>query len=104
MEGKEAYAQFGRELMNYLQDNGTIQKKVSPRAYQYYAGNQMIEDGFRVLTDIVTKASPQHGGEFRDLNDLVKSLTINNGEMIVDYYLRVLQVQNEIKLQNRKIQ
>ena len=39
-----------------------------------------MEDGFKLLTTIVIKASPQLGGESRDLSDLVKSLKTNNGE------------------------
>ena len=101
-EGDEAYKQFSRELLDYMLDNDTIQRKNAPQIYQYYAENQMEEDGFLLLTKIVVKASPQLGGESRDLTDLVKSLTTNNGELLVDYYLRTLKLQTEIKLQQDK--
>ena len=101
-EGDEAYKQFSRELLDYLLDNDTIQRKNAPQIYQYYAENQMEEDGFLLLTKIVVKASPQLGGESRDLTDLIKSLTTNNGELLVDYYLRTLKMQAEIILQQDK--
>ena len=72
---------------------------MAPKTYQYLAENQMMEDGFQLLIKIVIKASPQLGGESRDLTEFVKSLTIINGEPLVEYYLRALKIQNEIKLQ-----
>ena len=64
----------------------------------------MIKDVFKLLTTIVIQAIPQLQHEYRDLTDLVKSLIVNNGELIVDYYLRAVKIQNESTLpQDRKI-
>ena len=39
------------------------------------------------------------GGEFRDLQEYVKTLKINDGEPVVEYYLRALQMSQEINIQ-----
>ena len=57
------------------------------------------ECGFEILSSIIKKLSPQLGGEFRDLQEYVKTLNINDGEPVVEYYLRALKMSQEINIQ-----
>ena len=58
--------------------------------------------GFDLFITIVQTLSPQLGGVFCDLQDYVKSLKINDGEPVMEFYLRALQMSQEITLQQDK--
>ena len=62
----------------------------------------MEECGFKSLFYIVKQLSPQLGGLFRDLQEYIHMLKIIDGEPVLDYYLRALQMSSEIKLQKDK--
>ena len=55
--------------------------------------------GFKILFTIIKQLSPQLGGTFRDLYQYVNTLKINDGEPVIDFYLRALNISNEIQLQ-----
>ena len=63
----------------------------------------MLEEcGFKVLFKIIKELSSQLGGEFRDLQEYAKTLKINDGEPVLEYYLRGVKMSQEINIQGDK--
>ena len=62
----------------------------------------MATCGFQMLFEIITSMIPQLGGKYRDLQEYVDTLVIYDGEPILDYYLRVLTISQEIQTQKDK--
>ena len=58
-----------------------------------------MKDGFKILLNIIVNGSPQLGGEDRDLGDYVNTLNINDGEKLVEFYIRTERMKQEIYLQ-----
>ena len=56
-----------------------------------------------MLFEIITSMIPQLGDQYRDLQEYVGILVISNGEPVLDYYLRVLKMSQEIQTQKDKI-
>ena len=62
--------------------------------------NQLEKDGFAILTKITINGSPQLGGNDRDLTEFVRELKIEDGEEVVEFYIKTQQMLQEIMLQN----
>ena len=60
------------------------------------------ECGFKALFAIINQLSPHLGGEFRDIQEYVKAMKINDGEPVLEYYLRVLKMPQETNIQSDK--
>ena len=59
----------------------------------------MLEEcGFIIFFKIIKELSPQLGGEFRDLQEYVKTLRINDGEPVLEFYLRAVKMSQEINI------
>ena len=57
------------------------------------------ECGFMVLFNIIKEIIPQLGEEFRDLQESGKTLKINDGEPVVEYYLQALKISQKNNIQ-----
>ena len=62
--------------------------------------NQLKKDGFAILTRIIINGSPQIGGDDRDLTEFVRELKIEDGEEVVEFYIKAQQILQDITLQN----
>ena len=62
----------------------------------------MEPDGFNLLWIIISKGSPQLGGDAKDLQRYVQELEMIDGELVIDFYLRTITMMNEIELQGDK--
>ena len=102
IDARNAYKQFSRTLLLHLQQNKTISPTMAPRAALILQENMLEECGFKVLFKIIKELSPQLGGEFRDLQEYVKTLKINDGEPVLEYYLRAVKMSQEINIQGDK--
>ena len=68
----------------------------APKAAQAQQEISMMKCGFSMLIILVKKLSPQLGGVFRDLQDYVSLIKIIDGETVLDFYLRTLNMSQEI--------
>ena len=93
------YKNMSRTILRHLQAQTTINHDNAPKTAIILRERSMMECGFDLLLEIIVKMSPQLGGYARDLEDYVKTLQISDGEPVLEYYLRVLKMYNEIKLQ-----
>ena len=82
-DARNAYRKFSRTLLLHLQQNTTISSTMAPRAARILQENMLEECGFIIFFKIIKELSPQLGGEFRDLQEYVKTLRINDGEPVL---------------------
>ncbi len=75
---------------------------MDPRVALILQENMLEECGFKVLFKIIKELSPQLGGEFRDLQEYGKTLKINDGKPVLEYYLRAVKMSQEINIQGDK--
>ena len=99
VEGMNAYKQFGAILMGHLKKEETIQVSKSQNANTTLKENLMLDNGFQLLWTIVQNSSPQLGGDARDLQKYVTTLKINDGEALLEFYIRALEMLQEIEIQ-----
>ena len=90
-------------LRDHLLKKVTIDKETCPKAFRTLTKNQLNKDGFDILTTIITKGSPQLGGDERDLVYYVKELKIKDGEELVEFYYRAKIIEYEIEFQQDNI-
>ena len=64
----------------------------APRASIIQQEHSMEECGFKLLFSFIKGLSPHLGGEFRDLQNYLSSLKINDGEPVLEFYLRALEM------------
>ena len=98
-DGKNAYENFARVIRDFLLKDETIKNTSAPNAYKNLIANQLEQDGFKLLTTIITLGSPQLGGIERNLIKFVDNLKITDGEQLVEFYLRAKKMYQEITLQ-----
>ena len=85
--------------MGHLKKEEMIEVSKSQNANTALKENVMLDDGFKLLWAIVQNSSPQLGGDAHDLQRYVMSLALHDGEALLDFYIRTLQMLQEIKLQ-----
>ena len=95
-----AYKQYDRALLLHILNPHTIPQDKAPTAFQVVQENSLQKDGFCLFFKITVALSPQLGGDYRDLQYYVESLSVSDGEHVLDFYLRALTMMREIKLQN----
>ena len=98
-QGMNAYKQFGAILLGHLKKEETIDASKSRTANTSLKENVMMDDGFKVLWTIVQNSSPQLGGDARDLQKYVTTLKLIDGEALLDFYIRALEMLQEIGIQ-----
>ena len=62
----------------------------------------MTTCGFQMLFDLITSMSPQLGGKYRDLQQYIDTLLTSEGEPVLEFYLRALNMSQEIQTQKDK--
>ena len=102
IDAKNAYKHFSRTILLHLQKNTTIFSTMAPREALILQEYMLEECEFKALFAIIKQLSPQLGGEFRDLQEFVKALKINDGGPVLDCYLRDLKMSQEINIQSDK--
>ena len=98
-EALNIYKNMSKSLLNHLQSKATIPPRQAPRAALILQENALEQCGFSLFFTIIGKLSPQLGGHARDLEVYVNSLSISDGEPVLDYYIRALKMYKEISLQ-----
>jgi hypothetical protein len=99
-QAKLNFRAFGNSLRLLLLDPSTITKDRSPKAYVKLLSLQSLQDGFRILRDLIFKLSPQLAGIFIDYSKSIAGLTIINGEDISEFYSRAQELAKEIEIAN----
>ena len=61
--------------------------------------NVMMNDGLKLSWTIVQNSSPQLGGDARDSQKYVTTLTFIDREALLDFYIRALVMLQEIEIQ-----
>ena len=92
------YAKISRVVHTFITKETTITIDASSKAYRTMVKHQMEEDGFKLLTEIIISGSPQLGGEARDLIVYTSRLDYEDGEEMVNFYLKAMKMEQEIKL------
>jgi len=100
MQAKLNFRAFGNSLRLLLLDPSTIAKERSPKAYIKLLSLKSLQDGFRILRDLIFKLSPQLAGIFIDYSTSITGLTILHGEDISEFYSRAQELAREIEIAN----
>ena len=89
-EAQASYNNFTRIIRDHLLKTETIKKSMSPKVYKCMIKNQLEKDSFEILTRIIINGSPQLGGDDRDLGEYVRGFIIEDGEELVEFYIKTL--------------
>ena len=98
-DANNAYIQYSHVMSLHLQEPTIIQAAHAPRALVLRQEVTTEDNGFQAFFYIIKNLSPQLRGSYRDLQNFVNTLTIIEGEPVLNCYLRAHCMSVEIKLQ-----
>ena len=81
-------------------DHMIIQEDQAPAVDIWLQENIIPTCVFNVIFQLVFTLNPQLGEDYMDLQQYIDQFQILDGEPLLSFYLRVLQMMQQIKLQN----
>ena len=81
-------------------DHMIIQEDQAPAADIWLQEKIIPTCVFNVIFQLVFTLNPQLGEDYMDLQQYIDQFQILDGEPLLSFYLRVLQMMQQIKLQN----
>ena len=91
------YNTYANCIHSFLVTDSTIDRTMSPIAYEALIIHKQSSDGFELLLHIAKSNSPHLGGDATDLNKFVDSLQFQPSETLLEFYHDAIKIHNELE-------